>query len=651
MRLPRLKPIRQKTSAVSVFGGLNRQPGAADGEFAELCGLTCDAYPALTVRPPRYALPGGVPDNSFICYLGGLVVLSPQESGYDKLFYEGQEIAAWREQGLSAFADVGDVSLISAASIGSFLLFAPYRAWFNVDTLECGSMTAGLQVGNGRPGNACVTALFDDGDQPSFITVGEDGTEPPASRATLNDNEVYVSSGRAWRWRVRKGAWDELETMTYRIELSGSDPIPAAVAEGNEVTLDGLTYLYYTDEPQAAVTRSQEGSGAQTSGGTVSRVSPVFTGKAKVKGVGSSLSVDWFDLGGIKVDCDILASMGRRYLDEARLDLPVVTFRILGGCPDLAFVCAAENRVWGCASNGREIFASALGDPRVWYAYGGSSADSWAGTVGDGSPWTGAVTFRGKPCFFKRDRLYCVNGARPSNFGWSVFSMQGTVAPGSPAVVSDRLYYLGADGVYAWAGGVAERVSDKLGGLLSAGVPAPEIAPGSAARAFACSFNGKYYLNAGERTLVYEPRRRVWHSESDGNWLCCAEAPDTVYYVRKKNGGAKICSFAPRTGAEPVAEDGWTLETGELMRGPGKRYLSRVELTMDLDSGAECTLYAAFDGGDWIPQKSWDSVSIGRGPAAVAPRRIGSFRLKLAGKGGFTLYALTLVTEEAVEHG
>ena len=41
---------REETEA---FGGLNRNAGAAEGEFAEEENLSSDQYPVLAVRPPR----------------------------------------------------------------------------------------------------------------------------------------------------------------------------------------------------------------------------------------------------------------------------------------------------------------------------------------------------------------------------------------------------------------------------------------------------------------------------------------------------------------------------------------------------------------------------------------------------------------------
>ena len=631
MRLPELKTIRRKTEDVSVFGGVNRQAVQNAGEFADERGLSSDAYPAVTLQSPRFEAGELDSGDAFIFHCRGLVMLVPQEDGFDRLYYRGEEIPAWRERGLSRFSDVGELSRISAASIGAYLLFAPYRAWFNVETGDCGSMTAGLTVGGAHPGSAFFHVLYDDLAGPASLIEGSPGDQPPAPSDVTLEGTAFTDGERVYRFYSRSGEWREVTQMVYRFFFNGTEPVPLTVTANSEASVTGLRYRYYGPGPDFQ---------------TEVRSTEILTGRVKTGEVSSFGGFDFIDFIGAP-DVDLLRAFWHRYISEEKAGVEVVDFGILGECPDMSFICAADNRIWGCGADGSEIYACALGDPRKWYSYGTSAGDPWAATVGDGSQWTGAVTYRGRPCFFKSDRLFRINGKKPSNFGYTVFSMQGACSPSAFAVVSDKLFYVGSDVVYVWTGGLADRVSDKIGGDWRGAVGA--------------GFRGKYYVwrgGDGGELAVYDVKRGVWHIENDCRWRAACSFGDglssgeELYYTSVKDGVCRLCCFTGDGGFTPLPSPDWFLETGELMRGPGKKYLSRVELTISLEVGAACTLYVAYDGsGEMAPVRVFDRAACLRGPVAFTPRRCSSFRLRLSGSGGFKLYGISCITEEAKEYG
>ena len=53
MYFPRLTVPAQRRKTVSVFGGLDRRSGGAEGTFAHMENLCGDDWPALTTRPRR----------------------------------------------------------------------------------------------------------------------------------------------------------------------------------------------------------------------------------------------------------------------------------------------------------------------------------------------------------------------------------------------------------------------------------------------------------------------------------------------------------------------------------------------------------------------------------------------------------------------
>ena len=63
------------------------------------------------------------------------------------------------------------------------------------------------------------------------------------------------------------------------------------------------------------------------------------------------------------------------------------------GVPDLDYICECENRLWGCSSADKTIYASALGMPEIFYDYRGVSTDSYAVAVGSAGEFTGICKF------------------------------------------------------------------------------------------------------------------------------------------------------------------------------------------------------------------------------------------------------------------
>ena len=99
--------------------------------------------------------------------------------------------------------------------------------------------------------------------------------------------------------------------------------------------------------------------------------------------------------------------------------------------PDLDFICESNNRLWGCKygiENGQvvnEIRASKLGDFRNWSCFMGISTDSYAASIGTDGAFTGAISQRGYPVFFKENAIHRVSGSSPSSFSIQTTNARG----------------------------------------------------------------------------------------------------------------------------------------------------------------------------------------------------------------------------------
>lgn len=106
------------------FGGLNRNPGASDGEIYDMRNLSGAAYPLLSTRKRRYKLhslsnPSGIYARERLCWVDGTD------------FYYNFEKKGTVKAGDKVFG-----------SLGSFIVILPDKCYYNVDTGVFGSLEA-----------------------------------------------------------------------------------------------------------------------------------------------------------------------------------------------------------------------------------------------------------------------------------------------------------------------------------------------------------------------------------------------------------------------------------------------------------------------------------------------------------------------------
>ena len=192
--------------------------------------------------------------------------------------------------------------------------------------------------------------------------------------------------------------------------------------------------------------------------------------------------------------------------------------------PDLDFICASENRLWGVSNSdegrvwdretqswvtvhNRVIYASALGDPMSFYIYDGLSTDSYAVAVADAGDFTGCVGFSGDALFFKERKIYRIYGDYPASYTMYTYDVPGVAAGShlSTGIINDTLYYLARDGVHAWSGGESTLVSYRLG-------------PGPFSGGVAGVWGPRYYISMQDESdawslHVYDSLHNIWYRE------------------------------------------------------------------------------------------------------------------------------------------
>ena len=310
--------------------------------------------------------------------------------------------------------------------------------------------------------------------------------------------------------------------------------------------------------------------------------------------------------------------------------------------PDLDWLTEHNNRVWGCSSTENVIYACKLGDATNWFSYRGTAADSYAVTVGSDGAFTGAATCMGYVLFFKENGLHKLYGTKPSDYQMSSIQCSG-VAKGahqSLCVINETLYYLSMDGVMAWDGSLPTKVSASL----------DEESLSHVTRAAAGGLVGRYYLHTespgGQRLLVYDTEKGLWHEEDATGWAMCSTGRQLYLWDKEAIWAADGSREAG--GEEDTVE--YEAVTGDIGLGdPDDKYCSRVTVRLDAMERTVVTLWASFDGGEWQEMGRVDTrdrrVQVN---LPFVPTRHDTMRLRLTGKGQIAVrsIAMTLSSSE-----
>lgn len=324
--------------------------------------------------------------------------------------------------------------------------------------------------------------------------------------------------------------------------------------------------------------------------------------------------------------------------------------------PDLDFVCESNNRLWGCKYGlvdgevVNEIMASKLGDFRNWYCFMGLSTDSYAASVGTDGPFTGAITQRGYPVFFKENAIHRVSGMTPSSF-----TIQTTVARGvqkgcwrSLAVVAENIYYKARNAVMMYDGNMPVEVSSQLGYILYSDARAGVL-------------GNKYYISMKDkvnnwRFFNYDTKYGTWFKEDNVKALGFGSVDDELFYIDEENN-----TLVSVKGSVGTIEDDfqWEAEFGLVgvnyqqggnMDSPARvrnaKYLSMFKIRMYLDPDSKMKLWIKYN-----DSPLYEDMGERRGNQMrtfvlpVVPKRCDHLRFKITGEGDMKIYDLSRIME------
>lgn len=305
--------------------------------------------------------------------------------------------------------------------------------------------------------------------------------------------------------------------------------------------------------------------------------------------------------------------------------------------PELKYLLENESRLWGCTET--TIFASKLGDPFNFYVYDGLDTDAFAVDTGSSGVFTGAISYLGYPTFFKEKNIYKVYGSIPSNFEVMGSATLGLAhgSENSLAIAGETLFYLSRSGVCMFTGGIPQPINKAFGLERYK-------------NAVAGSDGLKYYISmqdgeGGWHLFVYDTQRGLWHEEDETHATHFAYSDGNLYYLGSDN-AIWITGNIQDAPSEAEEEDAftWNAEFTDFTDdSPNKKGISKIQIRLELDAGASCTVKLQLDSsGTWItPQGGTLTEKKKRSnDLAIIPQRADHYRIRLEGKGGCRIYSI-----------
>lgn len=178
--------------------------------------------------------------------------------------------------------------------------------------------------------------------------------------------------------------------------------------------------------------------------------------------------------------------------------------------PIMDSVCICQDRIWGVAKN--KVYASKVGDPRAFCAFGKEGTDSVVCEYHDTDGFVFCMEYCGYPLIFSKSGIFKVYGDAAGNYELECICNSGGIDKNdisSVAEVNGEVLYLSYGEVMRFTGGKCQRVSSFPYERMVSGVG------GVDGGIYFLSCNDEYIEN---RFFVYDTSKDVWF-EYEGVWI------------------------------------------------------------------------------------------------------------------------------------
>lgn len=351
------------------------------------------------------------------------------------------------------------------------------------------------------------------------------------------------------------------------------------------------------------------------------------------------INLTFDNVGGVMTETIAISSLPTGYeymnitLDGVDLDIEFqiaeTVYPSAGKIPEIEYATVWNSRIW--ATNGNELYACAFGNANDWTTLhlpdgtldplGAYFSDDWY-TQGD---YTGISTYSNHIILFKENFTFEVFGDTPSNFSIVEVSKIGCIDNRSIKEVNSTLFFLSADGVYAFTGGRPQLISYNLNESYSSG-----SAGGDNRRYYISLYNGSAY-----NLYVYDTYHGIWLKEDNLAVVYFANLDGNVYALDTDD---DIWLFG--AGSERVSSSFetkiFTDNTTE------KKMYCKINARVDLENGAEMKVYKKIDNNDYVLFKTFTTKDFRSVRMPIPINRADHFQLKFEFAGDYVFHALEM---------
>lgn len=580
MKYPTLPVQSSSREMIDMFKGYNHNLLIGDGEFFDMKNMTSNYYPILSPRGKRgvYAAPvapQGLIAKDTLCYVDGT-----------NFVMDGYPI----DMGLSVAEEDCPKQLVS---MGAYVIILPDKKYINtLDVTDFGNLDASFATTADVQFQLCTI----DGAEYTNTTVSAEEPEEPENMQYWIDTSATPHALK--QYSAASAMWVNVATTYIKITSPG---IGAAFQQYDGVTISGIVLEDLQDLNNSMVIWAR--------------------------------GDDYIVVVGI-LDATLVQEVAQGAITiERRM-------------PNMDFVIESENRLWGChygvAANGEvvnEIYACKLGDFKNWNCFMGLSTDSYVVSVGTDGQFTGAITHRGYPLFWKENCVHKVYGNYPSNFQVQTTACRGVQkgCEGSLAIVNEILYYKARHAVCAYDGSLPVEVSTALG-------------EEAYSEAVAGAHGNKYYISVKDAAgafhlFVYDTAKGMWHQEDNLQADSFCSCRGEMYCI--EHSSKKIITMFG-SGTQDTESVEWMAQTGVIGTSmPDMKYISRLLVRISMEIGAKVRFFAQYNSvGAWEPLGTISGTSLRTFLLPIRPKRCDHMRLRIEGTGDVKIYSITKTIEQ-----
>jgi hypothetical protein len=576
------------------FGGYNHQLSCQDGQFYDMKNMTSQYYPILSPRERRGIVrkltnPQGILDKESIMWV---------DDG--KLYVNGQAVVL---NGVNISTEES-MNPKTMAKMGAFVIIMPDKIWYNADSGECGYMESSFT----NPAGSTVTFTLCEANGTAITW--HDAQYYEQNEPQNGDYMMSTSNGKTSLkvYSATTKVWASVATTYMQIGATGIGK-GFEKEDGIKITINKPSNWEYASN---IFVNEEEDGRLSTNTYVVDKTDNVIT---------------------------IIAML------DSNKSFTDMTITVERKVPDMAFITECNNRLWGCAKDGHEIYCCKLGDVKNWNCFQGISTDSWAVTIGSDGKFTGAITYLGYPIFFKEDCLIKIAVSGTGAHQTKETKCRG-VQRGSErslAILNETLFYKSTEGICVYSGSLPANISSVMGEVRYYDAVAGTI-------------GNRYYVSMRDKAgtyhlFVYDQLTGIWCREDNTKVLYFCRHEDDLYYIDMADNTMKsVRGTLLYDVAEKDAEGkfDWMAESGNIgYSSPDDKYIARVNVRISLEFGTNVDFYLQYDSsGEWEHKFNMSGKGTRTFTIPVVPKRCDHFKYKLVGRGGCKVHSITKTIEQ-----